>query len=243
MSGHSKWANIKHRKGAQDALRAKKFAKLSKEIMVTTSLGGPDVESNSALRLAISKAKAQSMPKKNIESAIQRGTGNSSGKNFKEIFYGGNLAGVTFLIKYLSNNEKKVSAEIQHLFSKVNGSITGASSVLYIFDRKGVLEIPKSYGDEEKIMMQVLEANAEDFEVAKETYFIYTNPSNFSKVKDNLISQGIDDFKTAEVKYLSKNEIKLPKEKAEKVLDFIEKLENEDDIQDVYHNLNADSFY
>ncbi len=238
MAGHSKWANIKHRKGAQDALRAKKFAKLSKEIMVASALGGPDVESNASLRLAISKAKAQSMPKKNIETAVQRGVGNTSGKNFKEIFYGGNVAGVTFIIKYLSNNEKRVSAEIQHLFSRVNGSVTSLSSVLYAFDRKGVLEIPKSYGDEEKIMTKVLEAKAEDFEVGKETYFIYTKPSDFSKVKDKLTLQEINDFKTAEVKYLPKNEIKLPKEKAEKILDFIEKLENEDDIQDVYHNLN-----
>ena len=238
MAGHSKWANIKHRKGAQDALRAKKFAKLSKEIMVASALGGPDVESNASLRLAISKAKAQSMPKKNIETAVQRGVGNTSGKNFKEIFYGGNVAGVTFIVKYLSNNEKRVSAEIQHLFSRVNGSVTSLSSVLYAFDRKGVLEIPKSYGDEEKIMTKVLEAKAEDFEVGKETYFIYTKPSDFSKVKDKLTLKEINDFKTAEVKYLPKNEIKLPKEKAEKILDFIEKLENEDDIQDVYHNLN-----
>ena len=238
MAGHSKWANIKHRKGAQDALRAKKFAKLSKEIMVASALGGPDVESNASLRLAISKAKAQSMPKKNIETAVQRGVGNTSGKNFKEIFYGGNVAGVTFIVKYLSNNEKRVSAEIQHLFSRVNGSVTSLSSVLYAFDRKGVLEIPKSYGDEEKIMTKVLEAKAEDFEVGKETYLIYTKPSDFSKVKDKLTLQEINDFKTAEVKYLPKNEIKLPKEKAEKILDFIEKLENEDDIQDVYHNLN-----
>ena len=238
MAGHSKWANIKHRKGAQDALRAKKFAKLSKEIMVASALGGPDVESNASLRLAISKAKAQSMPKKNIETAVQRGIGNTSGKNFKEIFYGGNVASITFIVKYLSNNEKRVSAEIQHLFSRVNGSVTSLSSVLYAFDRKGVLEIPKSYGDEEKIMAKVLEVEAEDFKVAKETYFIYTKPSNFSKVKDKLTLQGINDFKTAEVKYLPKNEIKLPKDKAEKILDFIEKLENEDDIQDVYHNLD-----
>lgn len=242
MAGHSKWANIKHRKGAQDAARAKKFAKFSKEIMVAASIGGPDLETNSSLRLAVGKAKAQSMPKKNIETAIAKATGSGNGEQFKEISYGGNVAGVTFLIKYLASNENKVSAEIQHLFSKAGGSVTGASAVGYIFDMKGVLEIPASYGDEDTIMMQVLEAGAEDFEKSDDTYFAYTNPSSFSVIKAELESQGITEFRTAEVKYLPNMEHKVPKAKAEKILDFIDKLEDEDDIQDVYHNLDPNSF-
>ncbi|NQZ66204.1 MAG: YebC/PmpR family DNA-binding transcriptional regulator [Mycoplasmatales bacterium] len=242
MAGHSKWANIKHRKGAQDKARAKKFAKFSKEIMVAAASGGPDIETNSSLRLAVAKAKAQSMPKKNIESAIAKATGSDSNEDYKEIYYGGNVSGVTFLIKYLASNENKVAAEIQHLFSKAGGSVTGASSVSYVFDMKGVLEIPNSYGDENTIMMKALEAGAEDFETGEDSYFIYTDPSSFPDVKDSLEKDGIENFQTAEVKYLPNIEHQVTKEKAEKILSFIDKLEDEDDIQDVYHNLDANSF-
>lgn len=241
MAGHSKWANIKHRKGAQDAARAKKFAKFSKEIMVAAAQGGPDLESNSSLRLAVAKARAQSMPKKNIETAIQKATGAGNAAAYKEISYGGNVGGVTFLVKYLADNENRVAAEVQHLFSKAGGSVTGASSVSYVFDRKGVLEIPFSYGDEDTVMMMALEAGAEDFEKSEETYFAYTGASEFSAVKEALEAQGITDFKTAEVKYLPNMEHKVSKDKAEKILDFIEKLEDEDDIQDVFHNLDPSS--
>ena len=242
MAGHSKWANIKHRKGAQDAARAKRFAKFSKEIMVAAAQGGPDVETNSSLRLAVAKARAQSMPKKNIETAIAKASGSGAADSYKEISYGGNVGGVTFLIKYLADNENRVAAEIQHLFSKAGGSVTGASAVSYIFDRKGVLEIPHSYGDEDTIMMQALDAGAIDFESSDETYFAYTEPSEFQAVKDALEAQGIEDFKTAEVKYIPNMEHKVTPDKAEKILAFIEKLEDEDDIQDVYHNLDASSF-
>lgn len=241
MAGHSKWANIKHRKGAQDKIRAKKFAKLSKEIMIAAAQGGADPSSNSALRLAIGKARAQSMPRKNIETAIAKSTGQNNASNFKEIVYGGNVAGVSFLVIYLADNENRVASEIQHLFSKAGGSVTGASAVSYIFDRKGVLEIPNTYGNEEEIMLKVIDAGADDFETSIETYFAYTDPSKFSEVKTTLENDGITEFKTAEVKYLPNNEVKLPKEKAEKILDFIEKLEDQDDVQDVYHNLDASS--
>lgn len=241
MAGHSKWANIKHRKGAQDAARAKRFAKFSKEIMVAAAQGGPDPEMNSSLRLAIAKAKAQSMPKKNIETAIAKATGQGNASNYKEISYGGNVGGVTFLVKYLADNENRVASEIQHLFSKAGGSVTGASSVSYIFDRKGVFEVPKEIGDEDTTMMQSIDAGAEDFESSDESYFIYTDPSAFHEVKTKLENMGISNFKTAEVKYLPNMEHKVSKEKAEKILDFIEKLEDEDDIQDVYHNLDASS--
>lgn len=241
MAGHSKWANIRHRKGAQDAARAKRFAKFSKEIMVAAALGGPDLDTNSSLRLAVAKAKAQSMPKKNIETAIQKATGAGNAAAFKEISYGGNIGGVTFLVQYLADNENRVAAEIQHLFSKSGGSVTGASAVSYIFDRKGVLEIPLSYGDEESVMMMALEAGAEDFEKSDKTYFIYTDPSSFSIVKDELEKKGITEFKMAEVKYLPNIEHKVTKQKAEKILDFIDKLEDEEDIQDVYHNLDPSS--
>ncbi len=242
MAGHSKWANIKHRKGAQDKARAKKFAKFSKEIMVAAAQGGPDVETNSSLRLAVAKAKAQSMPKKNIESAIAKATGSDSNEEYKEIYYGGNISGVSFLVKYLASNENKVASEIQHFFSRAGGSVTGASSVSYIFDMKGILEIPNSYGDENTIMMKALDVGAEDFESEEESYFIYTAPTKFAEIKDSLEKEGITDFRTAEVRYLPNMEHKVPKEKAERIMLFIEKLEDQDDVQDVYHNLDPQSF-
>lgn len=242
MAGHSKWANIRHRKGAQDAARAKRFAKFSKEIMVAAAQGGPDLETNSSLRLAVGKARAQSMPKKNIEAAIAKATGQGNAATFKEISYGGNVGGVTFLVQYLADNENRVSADIQHLFSKAGGSVTGASSVSYVFDRKGVLEIPFSYGDEDTVMMMALEAGAEDFEKSDENYFAYTSASDFSAVKEELEKRGVTEFKTAEVKYLPNIEHKVTKEKSERIMDFIDKLEDEDDIQEVYHNLDPASF-
>ena len=241
MAGHSKWANIRHRKGAQDAVRSKVFAKLSKEIMVATALGGPDMETNSSLRLAVTKARAKSMPKKNIENAINKAAGVGDASAYKEIVYGGNVRGVAFLIICLSDNSNRVSANVQSYFNKVNGSIGAPSSVGYIFDRKGVLEFDKAELNEEEIMMVAIEAGADDFVSTDETFIVYTEPTNFNGVKVSLEKEGITEFKTAEVLYEANQEMKLDKDKAEKILAFIEKLEDDDDIQDVYHNLDADS--
>ena len=241
MAGHSKWANIRHRKGAQDAKRGRLFAKLSKEITVA-AIHGQDPIMNASLRLAISKAKAQSMPKKNIENAIEKANTSAGKTNFKELLYGANVAGVSFLIVCLTDNVNRTSSSLQHIISRFNGSIAGANSVSYIFDRKGVLEISADGQKEEEIMLISLDAGAEDFEKEKESFYIYVDPQKFSKVKDKLEKKNITTFKTAEVKYLPNQEIKLPQAKAEKMLDFIELLEDEDDIQSVYHNLDATSF-
>ena len=242
MAGHSKWANIKHRKVAQDAARAKIFAKFSKEIMVAAAQGGPDLDTNSALRLAVQKAKARSMPKKNIENAIAKATGaGADASSFKEIFYGGNVGGVSFLINCLSNNANRVASNIQMYFNKANGSVSGASAVSYIFDRKGILEWEAKNENEDEVMMIALEAGAEDFEKVDHSFYAYTSPTSFSAMKQALEKQGITEFKTAEVIYEANQEIKLPKEKAEKILSFIDKLEDDEDIQAVFHNLDAAS--
>jgi len=241
MAGHSKWANIKHRKGAQDAKRAKIFARFSKEIMVAAAKGGPDPSSNSSLRLAITKAKAQSMPKKNIETAIAKATGGGDASNYQEITYGGNINGVSFLVVYLADNPNRVAANVQASFKKVNGSVTGASAVSYVFDRKAIFEFSKDGKDEEETMMLAIEAGAEDFESSDETYFVYADPSNFTQVKEGLEAAGITEFKTAEVSYIPNNEVKVDKAKAEKILNFIDTLEDDEDIQNVYHNLDASS--
>jgi len=241
MAGHSKWANIKHRKGAQDAKRAKIFARFSKEIMVAAAKGGPDPSSNSSLRLAITKAKAQSMPKKNIETAIAKATGGGDASNYQEITYGGNINGVSFLVVYLADNPNRVAANVQASFKKVNGSVTGASAVSYVFDRKAIFEFSKDGKDEEETMMLAIESGAEDFESSDETYFVYADPSNFTQVKEGLEAAGITEFKTAEVSYIPNNEVKVDKAKAEKILNFIDTLEDDEDIQNVYHNLDASS--
>ncbi len=241
MAGHSKWANIKHRKGAQDAKRAQLFNKFSKEIIVAVQLGGADMNSNSSLRLAVTKAKAQSMPRKNIESAIDKGAGNKGGATYFESSYGGNVSGVSFLVNCLTDNANRLAANIQFYFNKAGGAVSGVSAVSYIFDRKGVLELPKSIGDEETVMIQAIEVGAEDFEATDETYLIYTDPSSFADVKEKLEKLGFTEFSIAEVKYLPNQEVVIPKEKAEAVLDFIDQLEDDEDIQVVYHNLDATS--
>lgn len=241
MAGHSKWANIKHRKGAQDAKRAQLFNKFSKEIIVAAQMGGGDVNTNSALRLAVTKAKAQSMPKKNIENAIAKGAGEKGGATYFEASYGGNVSGVSFLVNCLTDNSNRLAANIQFYFNKAGGAVSGVSAVSYIFDRKGVLELAKANIDEETLMMQAIEAGAEDFEATDESYLIYTEPASFSDVKENLEKLGYTEFTTAEVKYLPNQEVVVPKEKAEAILEFIDKLEDDEDIQVVYHNLDASS--
>ena len=241
MAGHSKWANIKHRKGAQDAARSKVFAKLSKEIMVAAAAGGGDPASNSSLRMVLTKARAKSMPKKNIKTAIDKATGAGAVGTFKEVVYGGNVNGVSFLVVYLTDNTNRVAANVQSMFKRSNGSVGAPSSVSYVFDRKGVLEIPAEGRDEDEVMMMALEAGADDFEASGDSFFVYTDPSSFTAVKDGLEKEGITDFKQAEVSYLPNNEHKLPKDKALRILDFIDRLEDDDDVQDVYHNLDADS--
>ena len=241
MAGHSKWANIKHRKGAQDAARSKVFAKLSKEIMVAAAAGGGDPASNSSLRMVLAKARAKSMPKKNIKTAIDKATGAGAVGTFKEVVYGGNVNGVSFLVVYLTDNTNRVAANVQSMFKRSNGSVGSPSSVSYVFDRKGVLEISSEGRNEDEIMMMVLEMGADDFEASADSFFIYTEPSSFSKVKDALEKEGITDFKQAEVSYIPNSEHKLPNDKALRILDFIDRLEDDDDVQDVYHNLDADS--
>ncbi|WKX02320.1 YebC/PmpR family DNA-binding transcriptional regulator [Candidatus Mycoplasma mahonii] len=241
MAGHSKWANIRHRKGAQDAFRSKEFAKLSKEVMVAAALGGNDPDTNASLRLAISKARAKSMPKKNIEKAISKGSGEVDASSFKEIIYAGNVRGISFLINCLSNNVNRVAANMQSYFNKAGGSLSGPSSVHYIFDRKGILEFSQSKLNEEETMMMAIEAGADDFISTENTFIVYTEPNVLQTVKDILEENSISEFITAEVAYVPNQEVKLPFEKANKIIAFIDKLEDDEDIQEVFHNLDADS--
>lgn len=240
MAGHSKWSNIKHRKGAQDAMRSKIFAKFSKEIMVAAALGGPDINSNSSLRLAVNKAKAKSMPKANIEKAIEKGSGtSSSGANFKEIIYSGNLRyGIILLVICLSDNYNRVSSEVQFLFKKANGSIGKAGSIPYNFERSGILEIKLNELNEDELTMIAIESGASDVEIEDGYLTIYTEPSKLNNVKDELEKQGINDFETAEVTYICQDKIKLSKEDTEQFLNTLERFEDNEDIQEVFHNVD-----
>ncbi len=242
MAGHSKWANIKYRKGAQDAKRSKIFAKISREIMVAAARGS-DPNFNPTLRLALTKARANSMPKKNIETAINKASGQNISANYKTITYGGNIYGVSFLIIFLADNANRVASSIQAYFNRAHGTLSSASSVSYIFEHKGILEISKNDQiDEETLMLSSLEWGAADFEVSENSYIIYTQAQDFNTVKDNFEKNGYENFITAEISYVPNQEVKLPIDKANKILSFIDKLEDDDDVQAVFHNLDASSF-
>lgn len=241
MAGHSKWANIKHRKGAQDAARAKLFAKLSKEIMVAAAKGGPDLSSNANLRLAVSKAKAKSMPKSNIENAIAKGSGSSksSGDSFKEIIFSGNLRhGIILLVICLSDNYNRVSSDIQFLFKKANGTIGKTGSIPFNFERKGVLELQFKKENQEDLEMIIMDSGADDYEIIDDYINIYVNPSNFDNVKSKLEEAGYSNFETAEITFVSSDKVKLEKEDMDQFLATLERFEDNDDVQEVYHNVD-----
>lgn len=241
MAGHSKWANIKHRKGAQDAKRSKIFAKISREIMVAAAKGS-DVNFNPNLRLALAKARANSMPKKNIETAINKATGQNQLHSYKEIIYAGNIHGVSIIVIFLADNANRVASSVQAYFNRVGGTVSSLSSVNYIFELKGVLQWEKNAQDnDDEWMLIALEAGALDFEVADNHYFVYTKPQDFNHVKQIIESHRVDDFISAEIAYMPNQEVVLSHDKATKILNFIDKLEDDEDVQAVYHNLDSSS--
>ncbi|MGY6172014.1 YebC/PmpR family DNA-binding transcriptional regulator [Candidatus Mycoplasma pogonae] len=245
MAGHSKWANIKHRKGAQDAIRGKMFAKFSKEIMVAAARGGGDIDTNPALRLAVSKARAKSMPKANIEKAIAKATGSSKdGNDFKEIIYSGTLSGgIQVLLLCLTDNVNRVSANIQSYFRKAGGSIGKQGAIPYIFQQRGIIEIKKDLVDEETLMLFALDNGADDFvSEDAEVYEIYTSPSKFMQLKEALDQEFNLEYETAEVTYIPDSEVELSSEQAEKLMAHIEKMEDDEDVQEVWHNISPNSF-
>ncbi|BAP39328.1 YebC/PmpR family DNA-binding transcriptional regulator [Metamycoplasma canadense] len=239
MSGHSKWATTKHHKAAMDSKRAIMFQKFSKEIIVAATIGGPDPDSNPALKLAIAKAKAKSMPKANIEKAISKVSGGSKeGANFQSYLYSGTaFGGVNFVVSCLTDNFNRLASNIKHYFNKYNGQLGKQGTVPYVFDQKGIIEFSSSLASEEEVMMTVLDAGAEDFSVEGDLYVITTQPSEFQKVKQAL-DEGfnIENYSTAEVTYLPNTETEISQEKAEQLEKFVDLLEDDEDIQEVWHN-------
>ena len=240
MSGHSKWATIHRKKGLLDAARGKVFQKLAKEIMVAAKGGSPDPSQNAALRLVIDKAKAQNMPKDNIQKAIDKASGNMDGANYESVRYEGyGHGGVAFMVDCLTDNRNRTASLVRSSFTKAGGNLGTDGSVSYMFERRGSIVIPGEY-DEETMMMTALDAGAEDFESVENTYIITTSQETFTSVRDALEQAGVKEFLECELTYIPNMEVELDEEASEKVHNLVETLEDLDDVQDVYYNLKED---
>ena len=237
MSGHSKWSTIKRKKGAADAERGKVFAKLAKEIYVAAKSGDADPANNAALRMVIEKAKAENMPKSNIQNAIDKASKSGSGENYEQVRYEGyGPSGMAIMIDCLTDNRNRTAGFVRSTLSKRGGNLGTDGSVSYLFKRKGMLILDKSY-DEEKLMNDSLELDIEDFVANDDSYEITTEPNNFLAVKEGLEKLGYDNYIMSEITYIPDNYMELDEETKEKALSLIEALEDIDDVQAVYHNL------
>ncbi len=240
MAGHSKWAQIKHKKAVVDAKRGKLFSKLAKEISVAARLGGGDPSMNPRLRTAIEKAKEANMPQDNIKRAIQKGTGELPGMAYEEAVYEGyGPGGVAMLIEVLTDNKNRTVSEIRHLLSKHGGSLGEAGCVSWIFEKKGLILVNKQSIDEDSLMAVALEAGAEDLknDPKEENYEIITSPDDFQAVKDALSKEGVQ-IAMAELTMLPKTQVSLEGDTAEKMLKLMDVLEDHDDVQNVYANFD-----
>ncbi|AIA29789.1 hypothetical protein MCAL160_0016 [Mycoplasmopsis californica HAZ160_1] len=241
MAGHSHSANIAHRKGAQDRARGKIFQKLFKEIyVVATGAGGPDPDSNPALKLAISKAKAKNMPKANIERALAKAKGEAKeGASFVETLFNATITGgATFLIKTLSDNMNRTKSSMTALFNRQNAVLGKTGQVPFQFDLLGLLEISKDLVDEDSLTMIALENGANDIENYEESFLITCAPENFADLKQAVETNlGVIDFLQCEVTYVPNSTVSFDEEKSVKIKEFIAKLEDDDDVQEVYHNI------
>ncbi|MCL2283713.1 MAG: YebC/PmpR family DNA-binding transcriptional regulator [Fibromonadales bacterium] len=236
MSGHSKWATIKRKKAKTDVGRAKAWNKLIKEISVAAKMGGGNQDANPRLRAAILKAKGQSLPTKNIESAIAKGIGGSSGANMEEPMYEGyGPSGCAILVQCLTDNRTRSVADVRNIFGKNGGNMGEQGSVAWTFKHKGIIVIDAAAYPEDKVMDLVLEAGATDMSTQDEVHEIETSPESFESVTKALENAKIEML-SAELTYVPENTVKLEGEDVQKLLRIIEKLEDNEDVQDVYHN-------
>jgi len=237
MSGHSKWANIKHRKEKADSKKAKVFTKLGREIAVIVKQGGPDPESNFKLKDVIAKAKAANMPNDNIDRSIKKAAGEMGNSNFEEIIYEGyGPAGVAVIVEVMTDNRNRTAGDLRHYFDKFGGNLGQSGCVSYLFDKKGILVIERNDSiDEDELMMEALEKGAEDLISEDEYYEIRTKPDEFTKVREAL--EGKYEFIEAQIQMIPQTFTKLIDEehikKMERLIDAVEDL---DDVQDIYHN-------
>ena len=240
MSGHSKWATIKRKKGALDAKRGKLFTKIGRELVVAVKEGGPDPDSNSKLRDAIAKAKANNMPNDTIQRSIKKAAGEDGSKEYLEMVYEGyGPSGVAFMVETLSDNKNRIAGDLRHYFDKFGGNLGQTGSVGFMFDRKGVIVIAKNDSiDEDQLMMDALDAGAEDFSAENECYEVTSLPEDFSAVREALEAKGYE-FEQAELSYVPKTLTDVTNEDDVKNLEkLIDMLEDNDDVQNVYHTWN-----
>lgn len=238
MAGHSKWANIKHKKEKADAQKGKIYTKLSRLIMVAAREGGGDPDTNPRLKDAIQKAKAVNMPSENINRAILRGTGELEGVSYEEMVYEGyGPGGGAILIELMTDNRNRTAGEIRHIFDKYGGSLGESGCVAWIFDKKGIITLEKkSDPDEGQIMMEAIEAGAEDIEIDDENIKIITAPDNLKEVQEYLIGRGFV-VSSAELTLISKTTVTLSGDTADRMMKLLETLEENDDVQNVYCNV------
>ena len=238
MSGHSKWASIKHKKGAVDAKRGKVFTKLIKEITVATRLGGKDPDSNSRLRVAIAAAKAENMPKENIERAIKKGTGELEGSSYEEVTYEGyGPGGVAVLIEVLTDNKNRAVADVRHLFERSGGNLGESGCVAWMFSQKGLIVLQKDQVEEEMLFELALEAGADDIKEDEKELEVITEPSSFEQVKAAIENAGIQ-YTLAEITMIPKSTVKVDGKHAQQMLTLMENLEDNEDVNHVYANFD-----
>ena len=236
MAGHSKWANIRHRKGAQDSKRAKIFTKIIKEITVAARLHGGDQESNPRLRKAVSNARSNNMPQDNIARAIKKGTGELEGGSYEEMLYEGyGPNGIAILIEVITDNKNRTVSELRNILNKNNGNLAEPGSVAWMFDRKGEIFISDFSGDEEKLFDDIINSGADDFEKIDNGYLITTDQSELLNAKEALKKKG-HNIKSADVIMVPKSTQDVNEEDQEKIIDLMETIDNHDDVNQVYSN-------
>jgi YebC/PmpR family DNA-binding regulatory protein len=240
MSGHSKWHTIKHKKGAADAKRGKIFTRIIKELTVAARNGGGDPGMNPRLRTIIAEAKANNMPRENIERAIRRGTGEEPGVSYEEITYEGyGPGGAALLIQALTDNKNRTVGEIRHLLSKYNGNLAAENSVAWMFSRKGQVVVEKAKADEDKLLNAALDAGADDMNDDGSAWEIVSAPEAFEAVRDAVKAIGIEPA-NAEIAMIPQNYVKLEGKEAQQMLKLMEALDDHDDVQHVWANFDIE---
>jgi YebC/PmpR family DNA-binding regulatory protein len=241
MSGHSKWATIKHKKGALDAKRGKAFTRLIKEITMAARQGGGDPDANPRLRTAVAAAKAENMPADNIKRAIQRGTGELPGAVYEEIsFEGYGPGGVALIVEVTTDNRNRTVSEIRHTFAKNGGNLGEPNSVRFMFSKKGLIAVPKAAADEEKLMNLVLESGGDDLNDEGDNWEILTDPAAYESVANALKAAGIETT-VSEITMIASTYTKLEGNTAAQMIRLLEALEDHDDVQNVYSNFDMDA--
>lgn len=236
MAGHSKWANIKHKKEKEDARRGKVFTKLSRQITVAAREGGGDPEANFKLRLAIDMARAHNMPSENIERAIKRGIGETESTNYEELIYEGyGPGGVAILLEVMTDNRNRTASDVRHIFSKHGGNLGEAGCVAWMFATKGELKVAAAGVDEESLMLAALDAGAEDIERTDDTYTVTTSPESLRNVREALSAAGYQILETS-INRVPTTTVTVGGEEAQRLIRLLEALEDHDDIQQVYAN-------